>query len=284
MPLDLEARQNIVYQKSFVAYLDILGFKNLVLKRTRRNKEKLERYFGIINSVIEYIRTIPLKQEISSIVISDSIILSLSQSENKDDNLFKLRQLLIAVGLIQKNLALKDIWLRGAITSGDTYFDASKGQVVGPAYINAFLLEQNLAISPRVIVDTRMINEFGFRSAADFTGHINDYDNDSNVSGGVNYSNWGTTILFNWNYPDGKPVNHIDNDIPLFIDYLSPVIENDNNELLTIINNLENSIYKDSNIYKKFRWVVDYLKSLELREQKNDHIICSEASYYLKNL
>jgi len=248
MPVNLEAIQNIFYEKSFVAYLDVLGFKKLVFSKAKKDKEKLQRYFGIVNSVIDYLKSIPLKKEIGSIVISDSIILSLPQQGDKEDNLEKLRQLFVAVGLIQKNLALKDIWLRGAITSGETYFDSAKSQIVGPAYINAFMLEQTLAISPRVIVDSRIINEFEFTSATDFIRYINKFND-----GGLNYSNWGSRVLFDWRYPDGNPIEFINNDIPLFIDYLSPIIENSELNLLEIINNLENNIYRDSNTYIKYR-------------------------------
>lgn len=251
----------------------------MVFSRAKKDKEKLNRYFGIVNSVIDYLKNIQVKKEIGSIVISDSIILSIPQQGDRENDLNKLRQLFVAVGLIQKNLALKDIWLRGAITSGETYFDSRKSQIVGPAYINAFLLEQSLAISPRVIVDSRIINEFNFTSATGFIHHINLFDN-----GGLNYSNWGSTVLFDWNYPDGKPVDFLNNDIPLFVDYFSPIIENDDTKLLQIIKNLENNIYRDSNTYIKYRWVANYLKSLEVREKKNDHLICSEASYRLGNL
>lgn len=279
MPVNLEAIQIIDYEKSFVAFLDVLGFKEMVFSKSRKDIEKLHRYFGIVNSVIDYLKTIPLKKEIGSIVISDSIILSLPQQGHKETNLSKLRQLFVAVGLIQKNLALKDIWLRGAITSGETYFDSQKSQVVGPAYINAFVLEQSLAVSPRVIIDSRIINEFEFTSASEFISEINLSD-----EGRLEYSNWGSRVLFEWNYPDGKPVEFIKNDISLFIDYLSPIIENSEEDMLTIIKNLEKNIYKDSNTYIKYRWVADYLKCLEKREQKYDNIISQEASYRLGNL
>ena len=75
------------------------------------------------------------------------------------DNIDKFRQLCIAVGIIQKHLAVKNIWMRGAISSGDTYFDSIKGQIVGPAYINAYLLENKSAVSPRVIIDSKIIKE-----------------------------------------------------------------------------------------------------------------------------
>lgn len=279
MEINLNAIQSINYEKSFVAFLDVLGFKNLVFSSREDDKEKLDRYFGIVNSVIEYLKNIPSKKEIGSIVISDSIILSVPQEIYKNENIKKLRHLFVAVGLIQKNLALKDIWLRGAITSGETYFNSLKRQVVGPAYINAFLLEQSLAISPRVIIDSRVINEFEFSSASEFIDTINENENN-----GLDFSNWGKSILFDWTYPDGEPVTLIKNDIPLFINYLSPIAEDHNYELLKIVENIEKNIYKESKNYIKYRWVTDYLRSLELREIKNGNNFIPEASNRLSNL
>ena len=53
--IDLKAKKTIVYEKSYVAFLDVLGFKNLVFSKSKADKEKLEKYFGIVNSAIEYL-------------------------------------------------------------------------------------------------------------------------------------------------------------------------------------------------------------------------------------
>lgn len=277
--IDTNATQNINYQKSFVAFLDVLGFKKLVYSQDSRDKEKLKRYFGIVNEAIKYLKKIPSKSDIGSIIISDAIILSVPQQSVQEDNIDRLRHLCVAVGLIQLHLALKNIWVRGAISSGDAYFNPINNQIVGPAYINSYMLESNLANSPRVILDSKIIDELNFPSSAEFIDDIN-----KSEEGGPSYDNWGNSILFRWNFPDGKPVTTIENDVPLFIDYLSPIVENGDNELIQLIENLENVIYKETNVYKKFRWVVDYLKATFHRAGKNDISIPGEASYRLNNL
>jgi hypothetical protein len=205
--------------------------------------------------------------------------LSVPQGQDKQDNIRKLRHLCVAVGIIQQHLALKNIWLRGAISSGDTYFNSEKGQILGPAYINSYLLEGSVAISPRIVLDSRIIEELEFSSATEFIDCMNKMDN-----GGLNYSNWGSSILYSWHYPDGKAVTLIEQDIALFIDYLSPVVESNSKRLLKIIGNLENNMYKDTTTYKKFRWVADYLKSICIKERNNAKDISSEAYYRLNNL
>jgi hypothetical protein len=279
MKINLNAVENISYEKSYVAFLDVLGFKNLVMSNKKKDKVKLEQYFGIVNSAIEYLKGIPSKKNIRSIIISDSVILSVPHGQNNQENIDKLRHLCVAVGLIQQYLALKNIWLRGAISSGDTYFNSEKGQIVGPAYINSYLLEGSIAISPRVVLDSKIIEELEFSSATEFIDSMNKMD-----YGGLSYKNWGSSILHSWHYPDGKLVTLIEQDIALFIDYLSPVVESNGRRLLKIIENIESNMYKNTTTYKKFRWVADYLKSICIKESKNDNVVSSEASCRLNNL
>ncbi|MBU3130556.1 hypothetical protein [Clostridium tagluense] len=277
--MDNQIIESIIYKESYVAFLDVLGFKELVLRDNTENRKRLNQYFNIVNSVINYIRSIDMKKDIGFIVISDSIIMSIHKGNSNVERLDRLRSLCIAVGLIQKRLALIDIWLRGGISSGKAYFNIEKNQIVGPAYINAYLLEESMAVFPRVLLDSKVINELGYSSASDLIDAIN-----MSRDGGLEFYNWGSAILYNWHYPDGKSVTHLKQDVALFIDYLCPIVEEDTHELLTIIGNIEKSIYSDTRIYTKFRWVSDYLKSIALREQKNDNVIGDEAMYRLENL
>lgn len=279
MDINLGAVENIHYEKSYVAFLDVLGFKNLVFSKKQKDKLKLNQYFGVVNSAIDYLKEIPSKRKIGSIIISDSVILSVPHGQDKQDNINRLRHLCVAVGIIQQFLALKDIWLRGAISSGDTYFNSDKSQIVGPAYINSYLLEGSVAITPRVVLDSKIIEELKFSSATDFIDNMNRADN-----GGLNFSNWGSSILYSWRYPDGKSVTLIEQDVALFIDYLSPVVESNDDKLIEIIKNIERNMYKNTSTYKKFRWVADYLKSLCEKGIKNDNMVSSEAGYRLDNL
>lgn len=269
MSINLDAKANITYKKSYVVFLDVLGFKNLVFSDKPEDKNKLNIYFGVVNSVLEYLKSISSKEEIKSIVISDSVILSLEHGSNEKDNIDKLRNLCIAVGLIQYVLALKGIWIRGAISSGDTYFDEQKNQIIGKAYINAYLLEENVAKFPRVIFDSKIIKEMNFSNAQDFIDELN-----MKINGGLSYDNWSTNIVFDWK---NKWENHnefIEKDIPLFIDYLSPLSKNDGVFLFDIINHIEKNIYTNTQLYEKFKWVTDYLRTiLDKNDNQADNII-----------
>ncbi len=255
--IDLEATHSISYKKSYVAFLDVLGFKNLIYSKKQTDIKKVENYFGIVNSAIKYLENIDTKQDIGSIVISDSIILSIPLSSSVTDNIEKLRQLSLAIAIIQFALALKDIWLRGGISSGNAYFDKNTNQVVGDAYINAYLLEEKLSINPRVIIDNKIVSELKCRSAAELIQKINS----------KKASNWGDDILYDW---DTKTTNlsTLEKDIPLFIDYFDFATSRiEDSHIPTIIQNIENNMYNNTTLYKKFKWLSVYL----LTKLKSDH-------------
>lgn len=248
--------KKIVYTKSYVAFLDVLGFKNLVFSKSKESKEKLDSYFHYIDIIIKYLKDIPIKQDIGYIVISDSIILTVPHGKTPEENVDRLRHLCIAVGFLQIALSSQDIWIRGGISSGDTYFDNNNNQIVGPAYIESYLLEENLAIFPRVILDNKIIKELNFTNSEDLISKINKKDEN-----GLDFENCGKTILYEWDTS-----KYIEKDVPLFIDYLAYCIKEDhaqdkNTLTLKIIGNIEKNIYNNTTLYKKFKWVGNYFQS-----------------------
>jgi hypothetical protein len=243
---------SIDYSEYFVAFIDVLGFKELVLSNKKEDKAKIEQYFELIEEVTKELERIKAKKHLGSLIISDSVILSIPIDVPLPDKIDRLRHLCVAIGKIQATLAKKNIWVRGAISSGLAFFDAQKQNVVGSAYVNAYLLEQRLAIYPRVILDHKIINELGKTSSQDLIEEINN-PND----GGPPFTNWRGNILFNWKDTQENSTM-LTQDIALFVDYLSPTISHPR-ELGVLINNIENKIYSDNNIYSKFRWTIDYL-------------------------
>lgn len=246
----------IRYVKSFVAFIDVLGFSEIVNDNRPEGIQKLNTYFTIINDVITKLRNIEEKRDIGYITISDSIVLTIPQDcQNKMNNTNNLRQLCIAVGEIQSKLARSNIWVRGAISSGDAYFNSKRNQIVGPAYISAYNLENSIAKYPRVIIDSKIVSQLGFHNATEFIKTINTINNRNS-----RFISWGTTVLFCWEDQIGYPRTLIPRDVPLFIDYLCPIVERGGDDLLAVIQNIENNIYRDTRLYEKYRWVADYLK------------------------
>lgn len=278
MSFNINASKDINYKNSYVAFIDILGFKNLVNSRADEDKDKLESYLGVVNKAITNLKG-SSKDSIGSIIISDSIILSVLQSKEIEENIDRLRHLCVAVGFIQLQLSLKNIWARGAISSGKAYFDSSENQIIGPAYIKAYLLEEELVRYPRVILDSKIINELEFTNSTKFIDKINKEPDR------LNLENWGKSILFSWRYVSSNP---IEKDIPLFIDYLSPIVEENGKDFEKIVENISKSIYSNTNNYSKFKWVVEYLKdvahTVDTRLEPNINLLGTDPEVRLRKL
>ena len=123
---------------------------------------------------------------------------------------------------------------------------------MGPAYINAYLLEGK-AIYPRVILDNNIVSLLQKSSVQDLIDEINKKE-----EGGLDYLNWSGNILFDWD--DTPLINaNLNRDIPLFVDYMCHLLMRSKITLDDMLDNIESNIYTNNVLYAKYRWIVDYL-------------------------
>lgn len=102
-------------ENAIVAFLDVLGFQQMILNG---EKEKIKLFFNTVDDIFsEYSQ---IKPEMIKFLVSDSIILAVECNEEK------LRTLLRAIRNSQTKLAVQNIWLRGAISYGDITYDNGK--------------------------------------------------------------------------------------------------------------------------------------------------------------
>jgi hypothetical protein len=135
----------IKYEQKYIAFLDVLGFSSLV---ESNNKEKLEKYFSILEEAFKHLDND--RKNIKKLIISDSIILTTPDTEEN------FLHIITAIRFLQAALAPHGIWIRGGFTFGDVYDDNDKNIIVGKGYIRAYLLEQQ-AVYPRVIIDPSIL-------------------------------------------------------------------------------------------------------------------------------
>lgn len=81
-------------------------------------------------------------------VLSDTIVLTCPVTKEGDGCFYAL---LFATTLVNA-LASKDFWIRGAITRGPHYHDDERGIVFSPAFVEAYMMGENEAFYPRVLV------------------------------------------------------------------------------------------------------------------------------------
>ena len=138
------------YEQRLVLFLDFLGFKELV-ERTVAEPAFLPKLVGAMEIVggigkddIELLKSQQITQFSDSIVISYHI-----------DETSAVFWLLADIALGVVSLAENGFLVRGALTVGELYH--SDRHVVGPAMVEAYRLESQVANVPRVIIDEKVI-------------------------------------------------------------------------------------------------------------------------------
>ena len=146
-----------MFEERFIAFVDIIGFKEIV-KKAKGNDE----YQKKISEVLNYIAKIKndnyhgewaeygVNSDVA--VFSDSIVISYSCNKDYDG----LYHLLMDLIYICFTLIQNDIYVRGGITVGEVIHDQNISW--GPAFVEAYKLEEENAIYPRIIIDKKAID------------------------------------------------------------------------------------------------------------------------------
>ncbi len=156
-------RKELKSSESYVAFLDILGFKNIVLKNELEkiaellckieeliNTEKFALYYAVNSGDHRSKHFLHNKCLLKSRIISmsDSIVVIVPA-----DNRYALSTIVRICNYIQTelfNILDQPVLLRGAITKGEIY---NRGSIVcGKALVKAYMAEENNSIYPRIIL------------------------------------------------------------------------------------------------------------------------------------
>lgn len=149
----------------YVCFLDILGFSQDILSNwSAAESNPLDKLLAI-KSALPVLRDdeveAGLNRSVRSYVcrvntVSDSITIAFGL-ENKliiGDLILGLEALLANVREVWRTAIELGYTLRGAIDFGDIYWD--KNELIGPAFINAYRLESEIARVSRVVVSSKL--------------------------------------------------------------------------------------------------------------------------------
>lgn len=168
------------YTDSYVAFLDILGFKEYVSKtECSQIYDLLEKCQNDAKWTAENENsTLDVNSLFSKVklnLISDSMVISIPAAQKGS-----LDILIVIVCMITMHCITEyGVFLRGAITKGNLFSDNSK--VFGPALNQAYILESQSAVYPRIIFTTKLLNEYKehfFEPSFDIVETTTDIDDD----------------------------------------------------------------------------------------------------------
>lgn len=227
-------------QLSYCAFLDILGFKEMVFSA----KDQDALFNSFIQTFENEVETIRGKNNLgfdftpnwSVATFSDNI--AIGMPFYSEDGESELGHIIGLAASYQLSMAMKGMFVRGAITTGDLFI--GNNMVYGKPLINAYLLESEKARDPRIILDetcTKLIS----------------------------------THLQFYREPFDSPQNKdllIDLDGMIFINYLDELVFSDDEEF-TIVwekvldhkNQVEKKLEaysKNPVVWAKYNWVANY--------------------------
>lgn len=136
------------YSDKLVAWLDILGMRNKI-----RSSDDPEEVFNIMESLLGYVQNLcdnlSAEGRLNYLQISDGFIISAELS--------CINEVLEILCRIQwQVLVYTKMLLRGALTVGKISMTEDARLILGPAFIDAFSLESENAIYPRIILATQV--------------------------------------------------------------------------------------------------------------------------------
>lgn len=142
------------YEQRYVAYLDILGYKDKL--RENREPDKAKQQIGCLKEAIGRARSDHSRDckrghypDTTMRIVSDAVLIS---APLDDDGCFDV---ILLTTTLTSCLAYRDLWVRGGVTYGWHYDD---GEVLfSPAMLTALQMEQEEAFYPRVLVDDEVV-------------------------------------------------------------------------------------------------------------------------------
>lgn len=139
------------YEKKLVAFLDLLGITSEVRSTNDGNESIIISKMTKIKEIVEIeINTSPITDEINMLYISDSFIFVCEETV--------LPQFLWLLSNIQMRILMEcRTMLRGAVEYGNVIIQDSGKQIIGPAYIDAYINQEKHAIFPRIIIGNSVL-------------------------------------------------------------------------------------------------------------------------------
>lgn len=165
------------YSDCYVAFIDILGFKNFINDKDT-TFDKVKDLYDLLKIISNEFSSVTQSDfftpdDMSKVVlnvISDTIVLSIEKSQH-----YSLEILIFAVNIVVSNVLLNhQLLFRGAISEGNFYSKA--GILFGNALVDAAILEKDRAKYPRIVIQKNVLENY-----------LNTHKTDIETDKGINY-------------------------------------------------------------------------------------------------
>ncbi len=231
---------DIHYETRYVAFLDLLGFKDMV-DQSAKKQSILNKINKVLNYTYEvqhnnydgFMSLVEFGKQVTT--FSDSIVISYSTSTPGGGFHILMDLIYICIDLLDNG-----ILVRGGVTVGQLIHDEQK--CFGPAMNEAYTMESDEAIYPRILINKNVL-DFDLENP----GLANTVEQENKYLLGLIKTVPGNKNLFILDYL--KQYNELD-DIYAYLDFIS-------NTRDFIIKNLS-KFKENERVYKKYEWLKRY--------------------------
>jgi hypothetical protein len=171
-------KDEIKYERRIVAFIDILGFKEIV-KQSEQDTSKIEFLYSILDFLkgwetsdkwdLKFVEieedaqkkgvdNFDIRGKTNTTSFSDSIVVSVKVDKNINE---MTSTLIVNLSYIGALLIEKGILFRGGLTIGSIIHN-DNGTVFGQALIEAYQLESKNAKYPRIVLSDKLIRELNY--------------------------------------------------------------------------------------------------------------------------
>lgn len=267
----------INYEQRIVAFIDILGFKQMVIESEKDgNEEKiqsidkaLEFFKRLKSKTYKYNELIDVEEDAQKKGIenfrihelleinyfSDSIIISVKIEDEKINEIFST--FIVSIASFGNLLIKNGILIRGGIDVGNLVH--KKGKIFGNALIKAYTLESTIATYPRIIISKNLLEKLNYpieskKDRYPYHQYLERFED-----GCIGFTQ--LTILQVMDSLDDKIyMNHFKGD------KASTLI----NTKQTILNGL-NENYDNPKVFNQYKWLMDSFNNLIITNDKTNY-------------
>lgn len=266
-------KDEIKYERRIVAFIDILGFKEIV-KQSEQDTTKIELLYSVLDFLKGWetsdkwdlkfveieedaqkkgVHNFDIRGKTNTTSFSDSIVVSVKVDGNVNEMTSTLVVNLAYIGAI---LIEKGILFRGGLTIGNILHN-DNGTVFGQALIDAYQLETKSAKYPRIVLSDKLIRELNYpidtkRNRFPYHQYIDRFEDGCIGFHQMIYYQ----VIESWTEMTSEKM----------INSLEKVRK-------TIINGLDNS-FENPDVFEKYKW---------LKDQYNKLIILSDFDFQTKS-
>jgi len=157
---------NPIMRESFVVFLDVLGFKDLVLDAESHDEVDglLKKFYHAVSKNLSIIKPKEGMDRHKVRTFTDNVLISWPVREEGE---IEYSSLIYSASEFQLKLLLEGFFVRGGAVKGPIYVDEEF--IFGPALIKAYQLESKKAKYPRIVLSEEVL-----KKVMDYSKHYGD--------------------------------------------------------------------------------------------------------------